>query len=154
MHDVGSNEPEILQNVPNLVNYARRRLLDQSSNLAAAPYNGPTIQISTVPISMSSGSVPAVPDADKKKNQPPPPMHSPPDSPHSDANQNQQNSTNGASGKLWKFIIIIIIVVVLVIIIIVLLSIWRKRAAKIITPWKTGISGQLQKAFITGNTSN
>lgn len=150
LHHVGSNEPEILQNVPNIVNYARRRLLDQSSNLAAAPYNGPTIQFSTVPISMSSGSVPAVPDANKKQNQPPPPMHSPPDSPHHDANQ---NSTNGASGNLWKFIILIIIVVVLVIIIIVLLSIWRKPAAKIITPWKTGISGQLQKAFITGNTS-
>ncbi|KAK2438259.1 putative inactive receptor protein kinase [Trifolium repens] len=31
-----------------------------------------------------------------------------------------------------------------------LLCIYRKRAAKVIKPWKTGISGQLQKAFVTG----
>ncbi|KAJ1414135.1 Serine-threonine/tyrosine-protein kinase, catalytic domain [Sesbania bispinosa] len=151
-----SNELEIIQNAPNLVNSARRKLLDQTSNMAAAPYSGgPTIEFSSVPITVSSGSFPAVPDANKKQNQSPAPLPSPPDPPHgaSDGNQtSQQHSANGsgASRKLWKYIIISIAVVVLVIVIIILLCIWRKRAAKIISPWKTGISGQLQKAFITG----
>ncbi|XP_061342750.1 protein MALE DISCOVERER 2-like [Gastrolobium bilobum] len=144
-----SNEPEIAQNAPNLVNSARRKLLDQSSNLAAAPYSGPTIEFSSVPTTLSSGAFPAVPDANKKQNQSPPPPPSP--SHASDGNQaSQQHSANSDSGKLWRYIIIIAVVTVLVIVIIVLLCIWRKRAAKVISPWRTGISGQLQKAFITG----
>ncbi|XP_057433004.1 protein MALE DISCOVERER 2 isoform X2 [Lotus japonicus] len=142
-----SKEPDISQNIPNLVNSARRKLLAQSSNLAAAPYSGgPTIEFSSVPTSLSSGAFPAVPNDNKKKNQPPAPLHSPPH----DASASHQHSTNGASKNLWKYIIIIIVVAVLVAVIIILLCIWRKRAAKIISPWKTGISGQLQKAFITG----
>jgi hypothetical protein len=41
----------------------------------------------------------------------------------------------------------------LVLFIVLVLCIYRKRAAKVIKPWKTGISGQLQKAFVTGNTA-
>ncbi|KAK7306528.1 hypothetical protein VNO77_44475 [Canavalia gladiata] len=148
-----SDEPEIMQNEPNLVN-SGRKLLDQSSNLAAAPFSGgPTVEFSSVPTTLSSGAFPAVPDANKKQNQSPAPSHSPSESSHdaSDVNQtSQQHSSNGASGKLRKYIIIIAAAVVLVIVIIILLFIWRKRAAKVITPWKTGISGQLRKAFITG----
>ena len=145
--------------MPNVVNSARRQLLDQSNNLAAAPYSGgANIGISTAPVTLSSGGFPAVPDAKKKQNQSPPPLQSPSNSPHhASSNGNhpsQQHSANGASGKLWKYIIIIAFVVGLVIIIIVILCIWRKRAAKVIKPWRTGISGQLQKAFITGNNSN
>lgn len=148
---VGSEKSEIVPNISNLVNSARRKLLDQSSNLAAAPYTGgPAVPISAVPVTLSSGAFPAVPNANKKKNQPPAPLHSPPH----DASASHQHSTNGASKNLWKYIIIIIVVAVLVAVIIILLCIWRKRAAKIISPWKTGISGQLQKAFITGNSSN
>jgi hypothetical protein len=44
-------------------------------------------------------------------------------------------------------------VVFLVLFIVLVLCIYRKRAAKVIKPWKTGISGQLQKAFVTGNTA-
>lgn len=125
-------------------------MFDQSSNLAAAPFSGgPTIEISSVPITQSSGAFPAVPDTNKKQNQSPAPLPSPSVSPH--VNQaSQQNSPNGASGKLWKYIIIIAGVAVLVIVFVIMLCIWRKRAAKVIKPWKTGISGQLQKAFITG----
>lgn len=148
MHHVGSNESDIDRNESNLVNSARRKLLDQSSNLAAAPYSGgPAIQISYIPITISSGAFPAVPVASKKQNLPPPPLHSPSGSTH----DNQPNSANGALGKLWKYIIIISVVAVLVIVIMILLCIWRKRAAKLIKPWKSGISGQLQKAFVTGN---
>ncbi|XP_027348431.1 protein MALE DISCOVERER 2-like [Abrus precatorius] len=144
-----SDESEIDQNASNLVNFARRKLLDQSSNLAAAPFSGgPTIQISSVPTTLSSGAFPAVPDANKKQNQSPT-LPSPSDSPHMNPTS-QQNSADGAAGKFWKYIIIIAGVAVLIIVILIILCIWRKRAAKAIKPWKTGISGQLQKAFITG----
>ncbi|XP_027919559.1 protein MALE DISCOVERER 2 isoform X1 [Vigna unguiculata] len=141
----GSDDSEIDQNVENLVNSARRKLLDESSNLAAAPFNGPTIQISSIPITQSSGAFPAYPDTNKNQN------HSPAQLPSPSTDQpSQPTSANVASGKLWEYIIIIAGVAVLVIIIFIMLCIWRKRAAKVIKPWKTGISGQLQKAFITG----
>nr|KYP50376.1 putative LRR receptor-like serine/threonine-protein kinase At5g45840 family [Cajanus cajan] len=143
-----SNVPEIAENVPEFVSYARRRLLQSSgSNLVAAPFSGEsTIELSSVPITLSSGSFPAVQDDNKKQNQSPESLHSPSDSPYDQTSQ--QHTTNDSSGTLWKYIIII--VVVLIIILIILLYIWRKPAVKVITPWKTGISGQLQKAFITG----
>ncbi|OIW20201.1 hypothetical protein TanjilG_06602 [Lupinus angustifolius] len=146
-----SNELDIAQNEENIVNSARRKLLDQSSNLAAAPYSGqPTIELSYVPTTLSSGDFPAVPSAKMEQHQ----SHSPFDSLHDASDQyshgNQQHSANGVSGNLWKYIIIIAVVAMLIIAIIVILCIWRKKAAKVINPWKTGISGQLQKAFITG----
>ncbi|KAK7359211.1 hypothetical protein VNO77_01161 [Canavalia gladiata] len=139
-----SDESDIGENVSDVVNFARRKLLDQSSNLAAAPYSGPAIQISSLPTTLSSGAFPVVPDDYKKQNQSPAPL------PSHENQTNQQNSANGASGKFWKYIIIIAGVAVLVLVFVLLLCIWRKRAAKAIKPWKTGISGQLQKAFITG----
>lgn len=147
---VGSDDSEIDQNLENVVNSARRKLLDQSSNLAAAPFSGgPTIQISYIPITQSSGAFPAFPEANKQQNQSPAQL--PSTSNLTPTNQtNQPNSANVASGKLWEFITIIAGVAVLVIIVLIMLCIWRKRAAKVIKPWKTGISGQLQKAFITG----
>lgn len=144
-----SHESETDDNVSNLVNSARRKLFDQSSNLAAAPFSGPAIQISSIPFTQSSGAFPAVPGNNKKQYQSPAPLPSPSNSPHMNQT-NQQNSANGASGKLWKDIITIAGVAVLVIVLLIMLCIWRKRAAKVIKPWKTGISGQLQKAFITG----
>ncbi|WVZ25162.1 hypothetical protein V8G54_003706 [Vigna mungo] len=146
----GADDSEIDQNVDNVVNSARRKLLDQSSNLAAAPFSGgPTIQISYIPITQSSGAFPAFPDANKQQNQSPGQLPSTSNlTPTSQTNQ--PNLANVASGKLWEYITIIAGVAVLVIIVLIMLCIWRKRAAKVIKPWKTGISGQLQKAFITG----
>ncbi|XP_057419432.1 protein MALE DISCOVERER 2-like isoform X2 [Lotus japonicus] len=146
-----SEKSEIVPNISNLVNSARRKLLDQSSNLAAAPYTGgPAVPISAVPVTLSSGAFPAVPDASKKQIESPASLPPPSHSPHDTFNQrSQQNSANGAPGELWKYIIIISGVLLLIIVIVVILCVWRKRA-KVIKPWKTGISGQLQKAFVTG----
>ncbi|KAL1289059.1 hypothetical protein HN51_057507 [Arachis hypogaea] len=153
-----SNEIGNVENVPDLDNSARRKLLDQSSNLAAAPYSGEAnIGISTDPVTQSSGGFPAVPDAKQKQNQAPPaPQLQPPSDPKSDASSSankptqQPHSDNGSSGNWRKYILIIALVIVLVIVIIIIICIWRKRAVKVIKPWKTGISGQLQRAFITG----
>ncbi|CAL0329872.1 unnamed protein product [Lupinus luteus] len=142
-----SEEQEIGQNESNSVSSAHRKLLDQSSNLAAAPYSGgSTIQISLLPSALSSGSFSAVPDVNKKQNQSP----SPSDSPRDTLNQTSEHGGNDASRKWWRYLIIILVVAVLVIAILVMLFVWRKRAAKVIKPWTTGLSGQLQKAFITG----
>ncbi|KAI4332546.1 hypothetical protein L6164_017446 [Bauhinia variegata] len=142
-----SAEPELVQNVPGLVNFARRRLLDQSSNLAAAPVSGElNQQIISLPTTLSSGSFPAVPD-DKKQNQSPPAPSLPQTSNQGQSAGNQAD--HSSSGNLWKYIIIIAGVAILFLIALVLFFIWRKRGAKT-SPWKTGISGQLQKAFVTG----
>ena len=144
-----SDEADTAMDEPNHINYVRHKLLDQSSNLAAAPYKGETkTDFSNVAISISSGSFPAVPDANKKENKshtPSPPSDSPPQNEKKTSEQHSSSNRNSL-----KYIIILIALVVLVIVIIVLLCIWRKPAAKIIKPWNTGISGQLQKAFITG----
>ncbi|XP_020988990.1 protein MALE DISCOVERER 2-like isoform X2 [Arachis duranensis] len=153
-----SNEIDNVENVPDLDNSARRKLLDQSSNLAAAPYSGEAnIGISTDPVTQSSGGFPAVPAAKEEQNQaPPPPQLQPPSDPKSDASSSankpsqQPHSDNGSSGNWRKYLLIIALVIVLVIVIIIIICIWRKRAVKVIKPWKTGISGQLQRAFITG----
>ncbi|CAI8590997.1 unnamed protein product [Vicia faba] len=143
------NEPEIAMHVPNLINYGRRRLLEHSSNLAAAPYKGePPKDSSKTPISISSGSFPAFPQAKKKQNQSHTPLP-PSDSLPNDGNQTSQHRL-GIHESVWKYILIVIGIVVIVVLIIVLLCLWTKPAVKIIKPWNTGISGQLQKAFITG----
>lgn len=148
--------PKIAQNVPEIVSSTRRKLLQSSgNNLAAVPFDDKTpIEFSTAPTTFSTGAIPAVPDATEKQNQPAPSDPNAPDDASdenqsqdaSDGNQESQDVNNGAS--VWKWIIIILLL--LAIIIIILLYIWRKRAAKVIGPWKTGISGQLRKAFITG----
>ncbi|KAL5096894.1 hypothetical protein RYX36_001221 [Vicia faba] len=149
LHHVGVNEPEIAMHVPNLINYGRRRLLEHSSNLAAAPYKGePPKDFSKTPISISSGSSPAFPQAKKKQNQSHTPLP-PSDSLPNDGNQTSQHRL-GIHESVWKYILIVIGIVVIVVLIIVLLCLWTKPAVKIIKPWNTGISGQLQKAFITG----
>ncbi|BAT87197.1 hypothetical protein VIGAN_05054100 [Vigna angularis var. angularis] len=151
-----SDVPKIAQNVPEIVSSTRRKLLQSSgNNLAAVPFDDKTpIEFSTAPTTFSTGAIPAVPDATEKQNQPAPSDPNAPDDASdenqsqdaSDGNQESQHVNNGAS--IWKWIIIILLL--LAIIIIILLYIMRKRAAKVIGPWKTGISGQLRKAFITG----
>ncbi|RDX62783.1 Protein MALE DISCOVERER 2, partial [Mucuna pruriens] len=52
-----SDEPDTVQDDSILVNSTRRKLLDQSSNLAATPFSrGPPIRISSIPITQSSGA--------------------------------------------------------------------------------------------------
>lgn len=154
MHNVGANEPEITMNVPNLISYGRRRLLEHSSNLAAAPYKGETPKgFSQNPISISSGSFPASPNAKKNRNQ----SHTPPLPPPSNSLPNKSHHSSlpkfDIHESVWKYILIVIGIVVIVVLVVVLICLWKKPAAKIIKPWNTGISGQLQKAFITGTSS-
>ncbi|KAF7840337.1 protein MALE DISCOVERER 2-like [Senna tora] len=160
--NVGNNSPsshetEIAQSVPTLVNSDHRRLLDQSSNLVAAPISvGPTKPIISFPTTLSSGSFPAVSVA-KKENQsstPPLPSDASNQSQSSQSSAEKQtsqdDSAQGGSKKLWIYVIIIISIVAVLVIIVAIFCLWQTRSRKAISPWKTGISGQLQKAFITG----
>ncbi|KAF7803313.1 protein MALE DISCOVERER 2-like [Senna tora] len=147
------NDSGIAQNV--LVNFERRNLLDESSNLAAAPVSvAPTQQIISLPTTISSGSFPAVSTAHNNQNQ----SASPLPAPASNGNEANRRSppaddasgTETGNGIAWKYIIIVLGVLVLIIVLVIIFCLWNKRAVKAIRPWKTGLSGQLQKAFITG----
>ncbi|KAL1562647.1 protein MALE DISCOVERER 1-like isoform X1 [Salvia divinorum] len=118
----------------------RRVLVEQSTNLVALPPNAvPPFQLGSVAIpSRSSGSFPAVPNAKKRApaSSPSPPSVTPP--------------TDGKSGHSPKLIIWLSILLFLLIVASIMLVVCRSRAAQTIRPWKTGLSGQLQKAFVTG----
>uniref|UniRef100_A0A5B6ZGB5 Putative LRR receptor-like serine/threonine-protein kinase MRH1 n=1 Tax=Davidia involucrata TaxID=16924 RepID=A0A5B6ZGB5_DAVIN len=158
-----SPELHIVQNVQNLVNIVRRRLLQQSSNLAAAPASGGSLPelIITLPNTRSSGSFPAVPNGKKGHSQPPAPSDPPPHQTHtSDPDfhssgsvnkpTDQQPSTGGTSGNKWKYIVVISSMVLLLVVAAAMFLMCRNRSVSTIGPWKTGLSGQLQKAFVTG----
>ncbi|CAI9755180.1 unnamed protein product [Fraxinus pennsylvanica] len=158
-----SLEPDVIENVKNLVNNARRILVEQSSNLAAAPANirSPSDPIIALP-SRSSGSFPAVTNRKKPAPLVPspilPPQHEPsnttnppPDSSGAVSKPNDKQSPAGEkSGNSWKYIIGISSAVFLLIIVAAVFVICRSKVVQTIRPWKTGLSGQLQKAFVTG----
>lgn len=124
-----------------LVDARRRRLLQGSdSNLAALPANGgaPLGRIVYVPISHSSGSFSAVPSS--------------PSSQSPTENSSTGSNATGAKesgGHRFKYIAIAISFILLIIIA-VMIFLCRSKAVPHIGPWKTGLSGQLQKAFVTG----
>ncbi|KDP21105.1 hypothetical protein JCGZ_21576 [Jatropha curcas] len=136
-----SSEPQMVQHVEILVNVGRRRLLEESSNLQAVPADsGSSEEIIFLPTIHSSGSFPAIP------NEPSPvPVASQALSPPTSAPTSEQSGEN-----TWLYFLIIPFVVSFFILVIALLCLCRKRGVTTIGPWKTGLSGQLQKAFVTG----
>ncbi|KAI4368127.1 hypothetical protein MLD38_016721 [Melastoma candidum] len=142
--------PKIVQKVSTSSDSARRRLVEQSSNLAAAPVDLGSLpsRIPSVLITRSSGSFPAVPHANIGKF---------------NASAIPLSPSQGESGSIlprqdpagypmnwWKFAVVIPGIVIMIVIIIVMIILCRKQGVRTIGPWKTGLSGQLQKAFVTG----
>ncbi|XP_038690976.1 protein MALE DISCOVERER 2-like isoform X2 [Tripterygium wilfordii] len=155
----GSSEPHIIDKGENVVNFARRRLLEQSSNLAAAPARGGSFngQIIALPTTRSSGAFPAVPNRSKKQSPPPSSLPSPVDPSSQGTTQSSKTPSDvgeptdqQSSRNVWSYFYIIPIVAVLIIISAALFFMCRKKGVRNIGPWRTGLSGQLQKAFITG----
>ncbi|KAL3617027.1 hypothetical protein CASFOL_039421 [Castilleja foliolosa] len=148
-----SPEPGVIR-VPNKVSTnVRRVLVEQSSNFVALPPSGgaqsPSESVVMFP-SRSSGSFSAVSNG-KKLSPTPLPLPSPPSDPeHTPPQTNQTNDDHGTSGNSTKLVIGILSAVFLIILVVVLIVVFRSRAARTIGPWKSGLSGQLQKAFITG----
>ncbi|KAK8294257.1 hypothetical protein V6Z12_D06G244100 [Gossypium hirsutum] len=162
---VRSSEQQMACNARNLVvPFERRGLLGSSKNLPAVPATAvpSTEQIIALPTTRSSGSFPAVPKETGTKSEPDDESsetNSEPADQSSQANskpvdQSSENSkgettAEKSSGDLWKYFIIIPCILVFIAFV-ALAFMCRKRAAKGIGPWKTGLSGQLQKVFVTG----
>ncbi|PIA34020.1 hypothetical protein AQUCO_03900132v1 [Aquilegia coerulea] len=136
----GSAETE-----PHLVNIVRRQLLEDLSNLPAIPTTGifPIDPEAPIPTIRSSGSFPAKTNAT---------------TPASPVNRssNTQPPSKPTNAPKSSWITILIYVgsgfsgVFLLAVIVFILCSRRNKGSKSIRPWKTGISGQLQKAFVTG----
>ncbi|CAK9327509.1 unnamed protein product [Citrullus colocynthis] len=149
---------EVDRSVQNLAYTHRRKLLDESSNLAAAPVSSslpPSDSINTITSSRSSGTFPAVPNKHKQEPTPAPlPLpHPQPEnasSNSSDTLPTHQHQADHSSANLWKYVIIIGGVSLSLILATIIFCMCRSRGVTTIGPWKTGLSGQLQKAFITG----
>ncbi|KAM7265994.1 hypothetical protein ACFE04_003677 [Oxalis oulophora] len=147
-----STAPDMIDDVHNIFNSPRRRLLqEQSSNLAAVPVTGP-MPIIPFAFSHSSGSFLAISNPIEKHNDDslhddPPPAENPQDTPFLTP---QDDHPHESSRNMWNYFWIIPIAVILFVLVAFILFLFRKRAIKTIGPWKTGLSGQLQKAFVTG----
>ncbi|KAF5789854.1 putative protein kinase RLK-Pelle-LRR-VI-2 family [Helianthus annuus] len=130
-------------------NDVRRKLAQESLNLAAAPSpsdgTGPP-KIIALPTTRSSGSYPAVPKHKKEHN----PLGLDQETISSQPPANQaQESSNIYKWKIW--FIISFCILLLIMIAIVLWCVCRRCIrVKTMGPWRSGISGQLQKAFVTG----
>ncbi|KAD4179436.1 hypothetical protein E3N88_28027 [Mikania micrantha] len=137
-----------------VVNVVRRKLAEESLNLAAAPSRRDVTgspKIIALPTTRSSGSFPAVPKNPPPPSSPPQPQPQPPPPTQPPANLTPEGERERSSSDKWKIWVIIgSCIILLIIISIALWCVCRSRALKTIGPWRTGISGQLQKAFISG----
>ncbi|CAN8274592.1 unnamed protein product [Cochlearia groenlandica] len=130
----------------------RRELLEETSNLAAEtapPAPSPSPGIITEAISRSSGSFPAVTNAKKRI----PPLVPPPNEETSSVlpkNHPEDDKHSKGSKHVWLYVVIAVASFIGLLVLVAVIFFCRKRAVKSIGPWKTGLSGQLQKAFITG----
>ncbi|KAH9749045.1 protein MALE DISCOVERER 2 [Citrus sinensis] len=142
----------------NLINVARRKLLEQSSNLAAEPatVGSSSDQVIALPTSRSSGTFPAIPTATKKHFPGPaasPPIVSAVQGSISKFNKSSKPTSpapSDSSESIWKYFLIIPGLFAVLIIAAAAFFTCQTRAVRTIRPWRTGLSGQLQKAFVTG----
>lgn len=165
MHSGVSSKLHKVPNIEDEGNFVRRRLLQQSSNLAAIPASGGLpLELVITPYTQSSGAFPAI---DKKQFDAPgaQPLPAPSNQTnntldsHDQASQlgpsgnstNPKTSVDGSSGSTWKYLLVVPGVALLLIVAAIILCMCRRKGVKTIGPWTTGLSGQLQKAFVTGD---
>ncbi|KAL3615133.1 hypothetical protein CASFOL_040794 [Castilleja foliolosa] len=136
-------------NINNQVTNVRRILFEQSSNLAAFPPGPARFEPVIVLPSRSSGSFSAIPHGKKLS---PAPLLSPisRQEPKNVDPANSGQPTPVKSGNSLSLIVGLSVAVFLVVVAGAMCIVCRSRAVKTIGPWKTGLSGQLQKAFVTG----
>ncbi|XP_039117436.1 LOW QUALITY PROTEIN: protein MALE DISCOVERER 2-like [Dioscorea cayenensis subsp. rotundata] len=144
----------------NALNSLRRRLFEETRNLAAvtpvSSYNPPAAAVPSI----GSGSFPAIPNSKIGSQKKQPPMPTAPEDPPANSAKpgsgpiDQTNSVHhdSLSRRLAErpYIFILPAVALLLILSAVLILMCRKKEAPTIGPWRTGLSGQLKKAFITG----
>ncbi|XP_074336149.1 protein MALE DISCOVERER 2-like isoform X1 [Apium graveolens] len=136
-------EPHIM----NLVNTVRRRLAGESVNLIAARVSGPNPEetIIALPSTRSCGLFPAIPK--EKKNTSLSAAESP-QGPHHAVGKAKGTEKDGHSGDNGKYLIGVLVAFFVVIVATILFCVCRTRTVKNVRPWKFGLTGQLQKAFV------
>ncbi|XP_038985119.1 protein MALE DISCOVERER 2-like isoform X2 [Phoenix dactylifera] len=145
-------DPYLVENAPHIVNSVRRKLLQEAHNLPAAPVKGATPQESADVPSIGTGSFQAVPENGSGKDLLAAPASSSPHTqvaPPKESNTKDNNSAlSGIMGK-WGYILVL---PGLVLLLTITGSIFmcRSQGGEKMGPWKTGLTGQLQKALITG----
>lgn len=132
-----------------LVNTVRRRLAEESTNLAASRVSGTSAEetIIALPSTRSSGSFPAIP---KEKKSPFLGPAEPPQAPHHTVAKLDTEKADGHLGDKWKYVVGVLVAIFVILVATIIFFVCRTRAVKNIRPWKPGLSGQLQKAFVTG----
>ncbi|CAL4958892.1 unnamed protein product [Urochloa decumbens] len=156
------SEAHIMQNLQSFASAMRRRLLSEADNLPAllgndakssVPENSKEIKKPADVLSLGSGSFPAFPSTYGQALSPLVPEAI-------DATALQQLSTEVAQStdvemsdtkySKWAYLITIPVAILLISLVAVILLVWRKRGRAPIAPWKTGLSGPIQKALVTG----
>lgn len=156
------SEAHILQNLQSFASAMRRRLLSETDNLPALlgndakpsdPENLKEIQRPVEVISLGSGSFPAFPnlhgqgltpllpeDIDATALQQLP----------TKVAQSNDVETSGTKYCKWPYFVTIPAAILLISMIVVIVLVLRKRGRAPVAPWKTGLSGPIQKALVTG----
>ncbi|CAI0557990.1 unnamed protein product [Linum tenue] len=154
--DSTSDVPHLIQNVEILVNFARRRRLqEQPSNLVAEPTNdrGQNDVVVVVPITKGSGSFPAVPNS--KSPSSPPSISNDASSDHNAPSESPKgpiihNHVPPSFWDTWIYFVFALMAVVLMALIVIMIVLCRRRGMRHIGPWRSGISVQLQNALVSG----
>lgn len=142
-----------MENAPHILNSVRRKLLQGDYNLPAPPAKGAIPQESVDVPSIGTGSFQAVPENGSVKDLLAVPTSTSPHTkgtPPKESNTKDNNSAlSGIMGK-WAYVLILPGLVLLLSITGSIFMCHRQGANKK-DPWKTGLTGQLQKALITGD---
>ena len=152
-----------MQNLQSFASAMRRRILSEADNLPAllgndakssVPENTKEIQRPPDVLSLGSGSFPAFPKSYGQALSPLVPEAI-------DATALQQLSAEVAKStdvemsdtkySKWAYLITIPAAILLISLIVLILLVWRKRG-RTPAPWRTGLSGPIQKALVTGET--
>ncbi|XP_062217704.1 protein MALE DISCOVERER 1-like isoform X2 [Phragmites australis] len=122
---------------------SQRRLLQDSNLAAPSSANAPVPSAVPVP-STGSGSFSAF----SPNNAPEPAVNPPTTPPVSPATRTEEVLKRRSIR--WLYVIVLPLIALLLVGIVCMLLLCRNKSVKTIGPWKTGLSGQLQKAFVTG----
>ncbi|XP_020269903.1 protein MALE DISCOVERER 2-like isoform X2 [Asparagus officinalis] len=128
------------------MNSPRRKLLQESSNLPAAPVSSSPPQEAVDVPSIGSGAFPAVPNSGGEKSPPEVPTTESP----SPAKENQDSPKDKSDGVIKIVIIALSVIAILGIIILGVAMLCRHKGPVAIVARNTGLSGQLKKAFVAG----
>lgn len=124
----------------------RRKLVEATRNLYANPVNGGPINQFVSVLTTTSGSFPALISKSKlNPSEAPIPIPNP-----LSVSPTAEPIPSSESISTWTYILIISAVALLLTLAACIFLVCRRKDGANIGPWKTGLSGQLQKALVTG----